>query len=180
MIVVVLAVAVLAGIAVYAYYMRQRRQLLRDRFGPEYDRTVETARSPAEADAILADRLNRVKRFKLRPLSRAQADAFDRDWQRVQARFVDSPEAAVAEADQLVSRVMAARGYPIDDFDRLADDVSVDHPHVVENYRTARALIARHASGQAGTEELRQAVVNYRALFADLLEVGEPHHRRAS
>ena len=180
MIVVLLAVAVLAGVAVYAYYMRQRRQLLRDRFGPEYDRTVEAARSPAEADAILANRVNRVKRFKLRSLTRAQADDFAREWQLVQARFVDAPEAAVTDADQLVSRVMAARGYPIEDFDRLVDDVSVDHPHVVENYRTARALIARRARGEAGTEELRQAVVNYRALFADLLEVEEPHHRRAS
>jgi hypothetical protein len=180
MIVVLLAVGVVAGIAVYAYYMRQRRQVLRDRFGPEYDRTVETVRTPAEADAILADRLNRVKRFKLRPLTQAQADDFARDWQRVQARFVDEPDAAVSEADQLVTRVMAARGYPLEDFDRLADDVSVDHPHVVENYRTARTLIARRARGEAGTEELRQAVVNYRALFADLLEVEERHHRRAS
>ena len=180
MIVVLLAVAVVAGIAVYAYYLRQRRELLRDRFGPEYDRTVETVRSPAEADAILAERVDRVKRFKLRPLTRAQADAYAREWQSVQARFVDAPAAAVADADQLVSQVMAARGYPMEDFDRLADDVSVDHPHVVENYRTARALIARHARGEAGTEELRQAVVNYRALFADLLEVEEHHHRRAS
>jgi hypothetical protein len=94
---------------VYAYYMRHRRQLLRDRFGPEYDRTVEVARSAAEADAILVERLNRVKQFKLRPLTRAQVDDLTRDWHHVQARFVDAPDAAVAEADQLVSRVMAAR-----------------------------------------------------------------------
>jgi hypothetical protein len=180
MIAVLLVVAVLAGVGVYVYYVRERRRRLKDRFGPEYDRTVELANSPAQADAILAERINRVTRFKLRPLTAAQVDEFSHEWQRVQARFVDAPDAAVADADELVARVMAARGYPTQDFDRLAEDVSVDHPHVVENYRTARALMARRARGEAGTEELRQAVVNYRVLFADLLEVEERHHRRAS
>jgi hypothetical protein len=177
---VLLVVVTLAGVAVYAYYRRQRRQLLRDRFGPEYDRTVGLTHSRAEADDILAERLNRVKRFKLRPLTPAQADDYAREWQRVQARFVDAPDAAVSDADQLVARVMAARGYPVEDFDRLAEDVSVDHPHVVENYRAARALMERRERGDAGTEELRHAVVNYRALFDDLLEVETRHHRRAS
>ena len=172
---VVLAIVVFG---VYAYVMRRRREQLRHRFGPEYDRTLAQAGDPARADAILAKRLDRVDRFKLRPLSREQADSFAREWQRVQGRFVDDPNAAVSEADQLVERVMASCGYPTDDFDRLADDVSVDHPHVVENYRTARALMARRASGEVQTEELRQAVVNYRALFNDLLEVEKPHHQR--
>jgi hypothetical protein len=172
---VVLAVAVGGA---YAYVMRRRREQLRHRFGPEYDRTLAQAGDPARADAILAKRLDRVDRFKLRPLSREQADAFAQQWQHVQARFVDDPDSAVNDADQLVGRVMAARGYPTDDFDRLADDVSVDHPLVVENYRTARALMARRATGEIQTEELRQAVVNYRALFTDLLEVEKPHHQR--
>jgi hypothetical protein len=172
---VVLAVAVVGA---YAYVMRRRREQLRHRFGPEYDRTLAQAGDPAQADAILAKRLDRVDRFKLRPLSREQADSFTQQWQRVQARFVDDPDSAVSDADQLVGRVMAARGYPTDDFDRLADDVSVDHPHVVESYRTARALMARRATGEVQTEELRQAVVHYRALFTDLLEVEKPHHQR--
>jgi hypothetical protein len=179
-VVVAAAVLVLVGIGLYAYQSRRRRDELRNRFGPEYDRTVQAAGSPAEADAILAKRVERVTRFKLHPLNQAQRDSFTREWQRVQARFVDNPDAAVGEADQLVAQVMAARGYPVQEFERLADDVSVDHPHVVENYRTARALMQRRANGEASTEELRQAVVNYRALFNDLLE-DEPHrHRRAS
>ena len=181
LIVVAAAVLVLIGVGVYAYMTRQRRDRLRARFGPEYDRTLERAATPAEADAILAKRIQRVGKFSLHPLNREQAESFTREWRRIQARFVDDPDAAVGEADQLVARVMAARGYPTEDFDRLADDVSVDHPHVVENYRVARQLMARRASGDAGTEELRQAVVNYRALFNDLLETVEHHHnRRAS
>jgi len=180
-VVVAAAVLVLVGIGLYAYQSRRRREELRNRFGPEYDRTLSATGSSAEADAILAKRLDRVARFKLHPLNQAQRDSFAREWQRVQGRFVDDPDAAVSEADQLVSQVMAARGYPVQDFDRLADDVSVDHPHVVENYRTARALMLRRTNGEASTEELRQAVVNYRALFNDLLETDERHqHRRAS
>jgi hypothetical protein len=179
-IVVAAAVLVLVAIGLYAYLSRRRREALRSRFGPEYDRTLEKAGSPAEADAILAKRVQRVARFKLHPLTHEQTESFAREWQRVQARFVDDPDAAVGEADRLVAQVMAARGYPVEDFDRLADDVSVDHPHVVENYRTARALMMRRANGEASTEELRQAVVHYRALFNDLLETEEQHHRRAS
>ena len=177
-IVIVAAVVVLAGIGVFAYYTRRRRQQLRDRFGPEYDRTLEHAKSPAEADTILANRVNRVSRFRLRPLTREQADGFAQEWRRVQGRFVDDPDGAVVAADQLVAEVMAARGYPLEDFDKRVDDVSVDHPNVVENYRTARALVARRASGDADTEELRQAVVNYRALFDDLLQVDDRHEQR--
>ena len=178
MILIAALVAAVVVLGAYLYTMRRRHEQLRHRFGPEYDRTLAQAGDAARADAILAKRVDRVDRFKLRPLSRDQADAFARDWQGIQARFVDDPDRAVSEADQLVGRVMAARGYPTNDFDRLADDVSVDHPHVVENYRTARALMARRASGDVQTEELRQAVVNYRALFTDLLEVEKPHHQR--
>jgi hypothetical protein len=177
-ILVVVAVAVLVGVAAWSYMTRQRRQQLRERFGPEYDRTVESVGKPAEADAILQKRADRVDRFKLRPLTRDQADAFSREWRRVQTRFVDDPDAAVAEADTLVTQVMAARGYPIEDFEKRAEDISVDHPHVVSNYRTARMLVIRRERGEAGTEELRQAVVNYRALFDDLLEVAEDKPRR--
>ncbi len=174
-----LVVLVLA-VAAWVYTSQRRRVNLRERFGPEYERTVEAV-GPARADSVLRERTERVSRFNLRKLTGDQADAFSREWRRIQAHFVDNPDGAVGEADQLVSQVMSARGYPREDFDRRADDVSVDHPMVVENYRTARALALRRQRGEAGTEELRQAVVNYRALFDELLEVDtRGAQRRAS
>jgi hypothetical protein len=178
---VVIGVVVLAlGFAAWAYTSRRQRLNLRERFGPEYQRTVEAV-GPARADSVLRERAERVSRFNLRKLTQDQADAFAREWRRIQARFVDNPDGAVGEADQLVTQVMSARGYPLEDFDRRADDLSVDHPVVVQNYRTARAFALRRQRGEAGTEEMRQAVVNYRALFDDLLEVDTANaHRRAS
>lgn len=174
-------VVVLAVIgAAWAYVMRERRERLRARFGPEYERTVDAVGSPAKAEAILRKRADRVDRFRLRPLTAAQADEFDREWRRIQSNFVDDPAAAAADADALVTQVMVARGYPPGDFDRRAEDVSVDHPHVVENYRIARALMVRRERGEVGTEELRKAIVNYRALFDDLLQVESDERRRAS
>jgi hypothetical protein len=177
---IVMAVVVVLAVAAFAwtYMQRQRRLRLRERFGPEYDRTVREAGTPEKADAILDGRARRVEKLKIRPLSREQSDSFAREWHRVQGIFVDDPDAAVAAADRLVTEVMAARGYPIEDFDTRAADLSVDHPRVIENYRMARALAQRRERKEAGTEELRQAVVNYRALFNDLLDVQEI--RRAS
>jgi len=181
MLLIGLAVLAVVVVAAALWYERgRRRKQLRERFGPEYDRTVQDVGATAKAEAILADRARRVERLKLRRLSPDQADAFAAEWRRIQARFVDDPYEAVGEADRLVTEVMAARGYPIEDFDRRAEDLSVDHPVVVENYRTARVLMARRERGDASTEELRQAVVNYRALFEDLLEVETPQRRRAS
>jgi len=180
MLVVIAGVALLVALAAWAYTSRRRRMNLRDRFGPEYDRTVEAV-GPARAESVLRDRAERVSRFNLRKLTQEQADSFAREWRRIQARFVDDPGGAVAEADELVSQVMTARGYPLEDFERRADDVSVDHPVVVQNYRTARALALRRQRGEAATEEMRQAVVNYRALFDELLDVDtRGNHRRAS
>ena len=175
-----LLVVLVIGIAIWAYTSRRRRVGLRERFGPEYERTVQAV-GPTRAEAVLRERADRVSRFNLHKLTRDQADAFAREWRRIQSRFVDDPDGAVGEADQLVTQVMTARGYPLEDFDRRADDLSVDHPVVVQNYRTARALALRRQRNEAGTEELRQAVVNYRALFDELLEV-DTHgvHRRAS
>src|SRR5262245_31303172 len=181
MLVAVVAVVALLIIAAAWYYSaQQRRARIREKFGPEYDRTVQAVGEPTKADKILADRAARVERFKLRPLARDQADAFGREWRRIQGKFVDDPDGAVTEADALVTQVMTARGYPMEDFERRAEDVSVDHPHVVENYRVARMLVQRRARDEATTEELRQAVVNYRALFDDLLKVDGRHTRRAS
>jgi hypothetical protein len=180
MLVGVVVVVLLLGLAAWAYMSRRRRVNLRERFGPEYERTVEAV-GPARADSVLQERAERVSRFNLRKLTQDQADAFVREWRRIQARFVDDPTGAVGEADQFVTQVMTARGYPLEDFDLRAADLSVDHPVVVQNYRTARALALRRQRGEAGTEEMRQAVVNYRALVEELLEV-EPRgtHRRAS
>lgn len=180
MLVLMAAAGLALGLGVWAAVTLQRRRRLRERFGPEYARTVDAVGQPNRAEALLQERVARVSRFKLRPLSSEQAAAFAREWRRVQSRFVDDPDAAVAEADALVGDIMTARGYPPEDFERRADDVSVDHPHVVENYRIARELMLRRERGEAGTEELRQAVVNYRVLFDDLLEVGTSTRRRAS
>ena len=181
MIVAVAVVLVAIAAVAWTYSARARRERLRQKFGPEYDRAVETHGTTAKAEAALQERAKRVSRFKLHPLTADQAQAFSREWRRVQSRFVDNPDDAVREADQLVTQVMTARGYPLEDFDTRADDLSVDHARVVENYRTARALALRRQRGEAGTEELRQAVVNYRVLFEDLLVDVEDHgHRRAS
>jgi hypothetical protein len=179
---IVAAAVVLIAVAalIWLYFNKQQQARLRERFGPEYDRAVADVGSPAKADAMLRDRVERVAAFKIRPLTREQADAFAREWRRVQALFVDNPDNAVTAADSLLTQVMTARGYPLEDFDRRADDISVDHPHVVENYRTARMLVGRRQRGEAGTEELRQAIVNYRTLFDDLLEGTGDHQRRAS
>jgi hypothetical protein len=174
------AVVLLLGLAAWVYMSWRRRVNLRERFGPEYERTVQAV-GPARADAVLGERAERVSRFNLHTLTQDQADAFAREWRRIQSRFVDDPAGAVAEADQLVTQVMTARGYPLEEFERRADDLSVDHPVVVQNYRTARTLALRRQRGEASTEEMRQAVVNYRALFDELLEVDtRGKHRRAS
>jgi hypothetical protein len=178
---VIAAVVIVAIVAVaLVYAQRQRRTRLRNHFGPEYDRAVREAGSPEKADALLADRAKRVRELKIHRLSHEQAENFAREWKRIQGMFVDDPDGAVAAADRLVTEVMSARGYPIEDFDTRAADLSVEHPRVVENYRIARALAVRRNRGEAGTEELRQAVVNYRALFDDLLKTDEGVFRRAS
>ena len=173
-------VVLMLVLAAWAYTSRRRRVNLREQFGPEYERTAEAV-GPARADALLRERVERVSRFDLHKLTQDQTDAFAREWRRIQSRFVDDPDGAVGEADQLVTQVMTARGYPLEDFDRRAADLSVDHPVVVQNYRTARTLALRRQRGEAGTEEMRQAVVNYRALVDELLEVDtRDAHRRAS
>lgn len=181
---IVIGIAALVGVAVavavWIYLQRQRHTRLRARFGPEYERALREAGTPERADALLEERVRRVERFKIRPLSSEQGQAFANEWRRVQGMFVDDPDGAVAAADRLVTEVMAARGYPIEDFETRAADLSVDHPRVVENYRTARAVAQRRERGEAGTEELRQAVVNYRELFNDLLDERERQLRRVS
>ncbi|WP_313803356.1 hypothetical protein [Sphingobium sp.] len=156
----------------------RRRANLRAKFGPEYGRTVEMTGNSRKAEAELHEREKRVAAFTIRPLSPPQADAFTDAWVRVQAQFVDDPQGAVSRADVLLTEVMEVRGYPIADFEQRSADLSVDHPEVVQNYRSAHDIAVRHARGEADTEDLRRAMIHYRALFDDL--VHEPvDHRMA-
>jgi hypothetical protein len=168
----VVAVLVIAGVL---WYMQQSRRshALKDQFGPEYDRTVRESDNRREAEAELQRRTDRVSQLEIRPLSSDDRGRFANDWQIVQGRFVDDPEGAVADADALVADVMQMRGYPVGDFEQRAADVSVDHPVVVSNYREAHRLATLSAQGKATTEDLRQSMVHYRALFDDLLGDGQ-------
>ena len=168
--VVVLIAIILISAIVWITLSRVRSQRLRQRFGPEYERTIRTEGNVRKAEAALEARAKRVAKLHIRPLNVADAQRFDAAWRAVQARFVDDPRGAVTEADRLVGEVMAARGYPVGDFEQRVADVSVDHPDVVMNYRAAREIALQHAEGKATTEDLRQAMVHYRALFRDLLE----------
>lgn len=172
--VALIVAALLVGAAV-AWFVaeRRRRRYLKERFGPEYEHSVRANGSRLRAEKELEDREARVRTFDIRPLAPADRDRFSHSWHDVQARFVDDPLIAVAEADHLVDDVMRTRGYPVGDFDQRAADISVDHPHVVEHYRAARAIAHRARQGQASTEELRQAMVHYRRLFEELLEPQE-------
>ena len=172
---VILAIAVILVVGVVAWIMMQRRRSeeLRERFGPEYDRVMSERGDTRQAESELAARQKRVEGFDIHPLAAGERERFIEAWRSTQARFVDAPAAAIKEADRLVTEIMRARGYPIGDFEQRAADVSVDHPTVVENYRAARAIALANERGEAGTEELRQAMVHYRALFEDLLETRE-------
>ena len=172
---IVLVAAVIVIIAVVAWlYVRKRKNTtedLRQKFGPEYERAVLTHGSERKAEAKLADREKRVEKLNIRDLDSMEHERFSERWEAVQSRFVDSPKGAVVEADDLVSSVMKARGYPVSDFDQLAADISVDHPRVMENYRSAHEIALRVGKDQASTEELRTAMIHYRSLFEELVQV---------
>ncbi len=172
---IVLVGAVIVIIAVVAWlYVRKRKNTtadLRQKFGPEYERAVMTHGSERKAEAKLADREKRVEKLNIRDLDSMEHERFSERWEAVQSRFVDSPKGAVAEADDLVSSVMKARGYPVSDFDQRAADISVDHPRVMENYRSAHEIALRVGKDQASTEELRTAMIHYRSLFEELVQV---------
>lgn len=151
-------------------YFRQRRtKVLRQRFGEEYAYTVKEAGGVHRAETILHEREQRVDRFDIRPLPHESRRRFIEEWQKIQARFVDSPADAVARADVLVGEIMETRGYPVTDFEQRSADLSVDHGDVVQNYRAGHSIAERHTRGEADTEELRQAMIHYRALFDDLV-----------
>ncbi len=168
---IVIAVVVVLVIvaAVAAAASRRRRHHLQQRFGSEYDRTVEGADRRREAERDLRDREARHDELELRPLSDASRQRYTEQWQDMQSGFVDRPQVAVADADRLITELMRERGYPVDDFDTRSELVSVDHPDVVENYRTAHGIAVRTVEGRTSTEDLRQAVISYRALFEEML-----------
>ena len=170
--ILIAAAAVLLVTVAIVMSMRKKRRTeeLQSQFGPEYDRTIESADSRRKAEAELAARQERREQLDVRPLSSAARERYTSQWQNVQAQFVDNPSGAVGSADQLIQSVMADRGYPVDDFESRAADVSVDHPHVVENYREGHRLAEQCANGNGSTEELRQAMRHYRALFDELVE----------
>ena len=170
-VVVVLAIVVVAAMAGGA---RRRRSHLQNRFGPEYDRTVEGADKRRAAERDLRDREREHDELDLRPLSASSRERYQHDWESLQSKFVDRPQGAVTEADDLVSSVMRERGYPVDDWERQSALVSVDHPRVVEHYRTAHTISERSATSGASTEDLRVAVVSYRALFEELVDDVDP------
>jgi hypothetical protein len=165
----ILVVAVLA-VVVWQALARRRTGRLQQQFGPEYDRTLGTADSRRDAEAELQAREERRQQLEIRPLSGAARDRYLQSWQTIQGQFVDDPRGAVASADSLIQSVMAERGYPVDDFEQRAADISVDHPQVVENYRQGHQLAQASADGSDSTEDLRQAMRHYRALFDELLE----------
>ena len=167
------AVAVLVVIGLVASSLRRHRTAqLREHYGAEYDRAVNHAGTRTAAEEALLTRANEVKQFDIRPLSASDRDRYRSEWHKIEARFVERPTTAVVEADELVSDVMHARGYPVADFEKHAEYVSVKHPRVVEHYRAGHAVIDAHTRGAASTEELRQAMLHYRVLFEDLVGFG--------
>jgi hypothetical protein len=181
-IVLIVVLLVAAGVAIW-YTQQQKSRQLQARFGPEYERSVQEVGDRRRAEAELERRAERVAHLEIRPLSPEDRDRFTEAWRSVQALFVDAPNRAITEADRLVTEVMRVRGYPVTDFEQRAADISVDHPRVVEHYRAAYAIARSSHRGEATTEDLRQAMVHYRALFEDLLETApaeEVLHDRAA
>lgn len=171
--IIALFVIVVAAITASLVLRKRRTERLRTRFGgAEYALAVKEGGNRRHAEAGLQQRTDRVEGFHIRPLALADRARFLDAWRLVQSRFVDAPAGAVSEADQLLGDVMSTRGYPVSEFEQRAADISVDHPLVLVNYRTAHEIALRQARGQASTEDLRQAMVHYRTLFDEL--VSEP------
>lgn len=172
----VVVTLLVVGVAWFAW-SRWRSGKLKESFGPEYDRTVQKEGNRSRAEKDLRERQKRVEKYDLRPLSDEEKRRFATRWEDVQREFVDRPEGAVADANQLVEEAMQARGYPVGDINRQEEDLSVENPDVVEHYRRARAIAARNAEGIATTEDLRQSMKHYREIFESILERGSSSSR---
>jgi len=177
---VVFGILVVVLLAVYVERRRKKTAALKNRFGSEYDRAVVTHGSERKAQAKLEDREKRVEKLNIRELGATERERFIADWLAVQSRFVDHPKGAVTEADELVTSLLQARGYPVAGFEQRAADVSVDYPLVMENYRAAQDIAVRHGKIDATTEELRTAMIHYRAIFDELVQVGKPGEVRTA
>jgi FtsZ-interacting cell division protein ZipA len=179
--ILVAVIAAIVLIAVVGFFLSRKRRSkqLRERFGPEYDRVVKKEGEVSRAEGVLEMRAKRAQKFQIHPLLQTARSDFSERWKTVQTQFVDDPKGSVSSADQLVTEVMKARGYPITDFEQQASDISVDYPVVVENYRAAHDIALRHDRGQASTEDLRKAMVHYRSLFDELLEIPTPMKKEA-
>ncbi len=171
-VVIVIVVILIVAAAVAAGISQARRRRLRERFGPEYDRVVEEKASRRQGEAELTEREKRVKGFDIQPLDPAVRAQHADQWRHIQERFVDAPRNAVADAQALVSTVMTERGYPTEHKDQVLADLSVEHAQTLDHYRAATDISTGATAGTASTEDLRQAMIHYRALFQDLL--GEP------
>jgi len=167
--VAIIVVAMLVVAAVIGISMIGRRRRLQRQFGSEYDRAVEQSDSRKQAEAELTERQRRVRKYNIQPLSPEARRRYLAQWQVIQEQFVDSPQAAVTEAYALVTTVMRERGYPIDDADQIADDLSVEHAGTVSHFRSAQTVTREAAPGSVATEDMRQALIHYRELFAELL-----------
>jgi hypothetical protein len=178
LVVAVVVVLVLLALAAWMWSRRKQSDHLVQRFGPEYERTVHQTGDRAKAEAELRAREKRVEKLDIVPLAPADAQQFSQSWRELQGRFIDNPKGVLMDADRLVRELMLRRGYPMGDFERRAADISVHHPAVVDHYRSAHAIAERDHRGEANTEDMRQAVVHYRALFDELLETGEPARER--
>jgi hypothetical protein len=166
-------VLALLGLATWLFYQKKQSHRLKNRFRTEYDRTVTELKSRTRAESNLKEREKRVGSFQIVPLAASEAARFVLAWNTLQAGFVDNPKGVVVQADQLVGELMLKRGYPMGDFERRAADISVDHPAVVHNYRAAQVIALRDERGEASTEDLRKALVHFRALFNELLPITE-------
>jgi hypothetical protein len=171
--VIIIAVLIVAAVLAWRFLLDRRSRQLRTRFGPEYDRTVHELGAQGKAEDALLARQKRMEKIHIRALTPAERDRFADQWHDVQSEFVDDPPGSIRDADQLVLELMRVRGYPMGEFEQCAEDLSVDHPLVVRNYRAAHAIAMRREKGEASTEDLRTALVHYRELFEELLGVHE-------
>jgi hypothetical protein len=175
---VIVVIGLLVALAALAL-PRMRSRRLQQQFGPEYERTVASTGNQGAAERDLQEREQRRKELEIRPLDPGARNAYAQRWRTAQERFVDSPTQAIGDADALVQQVMAERGYPVGDFEQQARDISVDHAEVVSEYHAAHEISQINERGEASTEQLREAMVHYRTLFAELLDEGDSAAGRA-
>jgi len=173
-VVIIIIVAVIAALIVVALLARQRKQRerMQERFGPEYERSIEQAGDRRSAERDLKERTERHESLEIRPLDPGAREQYAQEWRMAQEQFVDEPKVAVKQADTLVARVMQERGYPVGDFEQQVRDVSVEHSNAVGEYRAAHEISTLNDQGGASTEQLREAMVHYRTLFGELLQGG--------